>query len=205
MKQIADKVTIIGDIAFQTNILALNAAVEAARAGEHGRGFAVVAAEVRKLAEKSQIAAGEINALSKSSVQIAEESGKLLASIVPDIQKTARLVQEITAASIEQNSGAEQINNAINQLNQVTQQNAAAAEEMATSTEELSSQSDQLKDMIAFFKVNQQESSILSNAPKNKKQKTNNQLLDKPFKNLKKNGTILNMHDDYKDNDFEKF
>ena len=205
MKQIADKVSIIGDIAFQTNILALNAAVEAARAGEHGRGFAVVAAEVRKLAEKSQIAAAEINALSKSSVQIAEESGKLLESIVPDIQKTARLVQEISAASIEQNSGAEQINNAINQLNQVTQQNAAAAEEMATSTEELSSQSDQLKDMIAFFKVNQQESSILNNAQKNKKQKTSNHLLDKTFKNLKKNGTILNMHDDYKDNDFEKF
>jgi len=153
MKKIAEKVSIIGDIAFQTNILALNAAVEAARAGEHGKGFAVVAAEVRKLAERSHIAAGEINELTKSSVDVADKAGKLLESIVPDIQKTAKLVQEITAASIEQNSGANQINNAINQLNKVTQQNAASAEEMATSSEELSSQADSLKDLIGFFKV----------------------------------------------------
>ena len=153
MKKIAEKVSIIGDIAFQTNILALNAAVEAARAGEHGKGFAVVAAEVRKLAERSHIAAGEINELTKSSVEIADKSGKLLESIVPDIQKTAKLVQEITAASIEQNSGANQINNAISQLNKVTQQNAASAEEMATSSEELSSQADSLKELIGFFKV----------------------------------------------------
>ena len=154
MKKIAEKVSIIGDIAFQTNILALNAAVEAARAGEHGKGFAVVAAEVRKLAERSHIAAGEINELTKSSVDIADKAGRLLESIVPDIQKTAKLVQEITAASIEQNSGANQINNAVNQLNKVTQQNAASAEEMATSSEELSSQADSLKDLIGFFKVN---------------------------------------------------
>jgi len=153
MKKIAEKVSIIGDIAFQTNILALNAAVEAARAGEHGKGFAVVAAEVRKLAERSHIAAGEIDELTKSSVEVADKAGKLLDSIVPDIQKTAKLVQEITAASIEQNSGANQINNAINQLNKVTQQNAASAEEMATSSEELSSQADSLKDLIGFFKV----------------------------------------------------
>ena len=153
MKKIAEKVTIIGDIAFQTNILALNAAVEAARAGEHGKGFAVVAAEVRKLAERSHIAAGEINELTKSSVEVADKAGLLLEAIVPDIQKTAKLVQEITAASIEQNSGANQINNAINQLNKVTQQNAASAEEMATSSEELSSQADSLKDLIGFFKV----------------------------------------------------
>ena len=153
MKQIADKVSIIGDIAFQTNILALNAAVEAARAGEHGKGFAVVAAEVRKLAERSQVAAGEIDELTKTSVDIAEKSGKLLEEIVPDIQKTSKLVQEITAASIEQNSGADQINNAINQLNQVTQQNAAASEEMATGSEELSGQADQLRDMITFFNI----------------------------------------------------
>jgi len=154
MKKIAEKVSIIGDIAFQTNILALNAAVEAARAGEHGKGFAVVAAEVRKLAERSHIAAGEINELTKTSVDIADKAGRLLESIVPDIQKTAKLVQEITAASIEQNSGANQINNAVNQLNKVTQQNAASAEEMATSSEELSSQADSLKDLIGFFKVN---------------------------------------------------
>jgi methyl-accepting chemotaxis protein len=153
MQEIADKVSIIGEIARQTNILALNAAVEAARAGEHGKGFAVVAAEVRKLAERSQISAVEIDSLTKNSVRATEESGKLLAAIVPEIGKTAKLVQEIAAASMEQNSGANQVNNAIQQLNQVTQQNAAASEEMATSSEELASQAQQLLDMISFFKL----------------------------------------------------
>jgi len=153
MKNIAEKVGIISDIAFQTNILALNAAVEAARAGEHGRGFAVVAAEVRKLAERSHIAAGEINLITKTSVQTAEDAGNQLSNVVPDIRKTSTLVQEITAASLEQNSGALQINNAISQLNKVIQQNAAASEELATSAEELSSQGEQLLDMIAFFKI----------------------------------------------------
>jgi methyl-accepting chemotaxis protein len=156
MKEIASKVSIIGEIAFQTNILALNAAVEAARAGEHGRGFAVVAAEVRKLAERSRLAANEIDQLSKSSVNVTEESGKVMAAIVPEIEKTAKLVQEISAASIEQNAGVEQINGAIQQLNQVTQQNAAASEELATSAEELASQADQLKDIISFFKTDHQ-------------------------------------------------
>lgn len=156
MQKIADKVGIISEIARQTNLLALNAAVEAARAGEHGRGFAVVAAEVRKLAERSQTAASEINELSASSVSIAEKSGRLFEQIVPSIQNTSRLVQEISASSMEQNAGAEQVNTAIQQLNQVIQQNAAAAEEMASSSEELSSQAEQLKDTIGFFKVGRQ-------------------------------------------------
>jgi methyl-accepting chemotaxis protein len=151
MKQIADKITIIEEIARQTNLLALNAAIEAARAGEHGKGFAVVAAEVRKLAERSQNAAGEINELSTSSVEVAEKAGKLLEVIVPNIQKTAELVQEISAASKEQDVGADQINRSIQQLDSVIQQNASASEEMAATAEELSSQSDQLAEMIAFF------------------------------------------------------
>ncbi|HOT14779.1 MAG TPA: MCP four helix bundle domain-containing protein [Bacteroidales bacterium] len=153
MKKIADKISIIGEIAEKTDLLAINAAIEAARAGEQGKGFAVVAAEVRKLAENSQAAAKEINELSKSSVKIADESGKLLTKIVPDIQKTAVLVQEIAAASMEQNAGANQVNNAVMQLNAVTQKNAAAAEEMSSSAEELASQAEQLKEVISFFKT----------------------------------------------------
>lgn len=155
IKNIADKILIINDIAFQTNILALNAAVEAARAGEHGRGFAVVAAEVRKLAERSKIAADEINVLAKNSVKVTEESAVLLNQIIPEIEKTAKLVQEISAGSIEQSSGATQINNAIQQLNTITQQNAAASEELATSAEEMASQAEQLQDIISYFKVDE--------------------------------------------------
>lgn len=154
MKDIAEKIKIINDIAFQTNILALNAAVEAARAGEQGKGFAVVAAEVRKLAERSKIAATEIEELSRNGVNISVQAGQQLAALVPEIEKTTKLVQEISAASIEQNSGASQINNAIQQLNQVVQQNAAASEEMATNSEELATQAERLKEMARFFKVN---------------------------------------------------
>ncbi len=153
MKQIAQKITIIEEIARQTDLLALNAAIEAARAGRHGRGFAVVASEVRKLAERSQLAAGEIGQLSNSSVEIAETAGAMLERLVPDIRKTADLVQEISAASNEQNTGAEQINQAIQQLDQVIQQNASVSEEMASTSEELASQAEQLQASIGYFVV----------------------------------------------------
>ncbi|MDE3224354.1 MAG: MCP four helix bundle domain-containing protein [Nitrospirota bacterium] len=153
MKQIADKIGIIDDIAYQTNLLALNAAIEAARAGTHGKGFAVVAAEVRKLAERSQVAAQEIGGLAGNSVGMAEKAGKLLAEMVPAIQKTSDLVQEIASASSEQASGVSQINTAMTQLNQTTQQNASASEELAATAEEMSGQAQQLQQAIAFFKV----------------------------------------------------
>ena len=153
MKEIAEKINIIEEIARQTDLLALNAAIEAARAGDHGRGFAVVASEVRKLAERSQTAAAEIGKLSVSSVDVAEKAGEMLKRIVPDIQKTADLVQEISAASNEQNAGADQINQAIGQLDEVIQQNASATEEMASTSEELSSQAEQLQSSMEFFKI----------------------------------------------------
>jgi methyl-accepting chemotaxis protein len=154
MKQIAQKISIIEEIARQTDLLALNAAIEAARAGEHGKGFAVVASEVRKLAERSQMAAGEISHLSATSVEVAEQAGNMLKSILPDIQKTAELVQEISAASNEQNTGADQINRAIQQLDQVIQQNASVSEETSSMAEELSGQAEQLQNAIGFFKLN---------------------------------------------------
>jgi methyl-accepting chemotaxis protein len=144
---------VIEEIARQTNLLALNAAIEAARAGEHGKGFAVVAAEVRKLAERSQVAAGEIGQLSGSSVEVAERAGAMLGKLVPDIQKTSELVQEISASSKEQASGADQINSSIQQLNKVIQQNAGFAEEMASTAQELSAQADHLLRSMTFFKI----------------------------------------------------
>ncbi|KQQ56986.1 chemotaxis protein [Pseudomonas sp. Leaf127] len=155
MKQIADKISIIDDIAYQTNLLALNAAIEAARAGDHGKGFAVVAAEVRKLAERSQIAAQEIGQVASSSVQLAEQAGRLLNEIVPNIQRTSDLVQEITAASQEQSGAAGQINIAMGQMNQITQQNASASEELAATAEEMNAQAGQLQELIGFFRFDE--------------------------------------------------
>lgn len=160
MKEIADKISIIDDIAYQTNLLALNAAIEAARAGEHGKGFAVVAAEVRKLAERSQVAAQEIGEVASGSVSLAEEAGEMLDKIVPNIQRTSDLVQEIAASSEEQASGVSQINTAMTQLASVTQQNASGSEELASTAEELNAQADQMVQLVAVFKLKSAQNSL---------------------------------------------
>ncbi len=211
MKDIAEKITIVNDIAFQTNILALNAAVEAARAGEHGKGFAVVAAEVRKLAERSKIAADEIDALSKNGVQVSEDAGKILTEIVPEIEKTSKLVQEIAAASMEQNSGADQVNSAIQQLNQVTQQNAAASEEIATGAEELAGQAEELKEIVSFFSINSGKVNKVDMKSQHKKKKQ--ELVvhhipknDEDKKTKDDHGVDLKMNDNnVVDSEFEKY
>ena len=221
MRNIADKIQIVNDIAFQTNILALNAAVEAARAGEHGRGFAVVAAEVRKLAERSKVAADEIGVVSKGGVEVAEKAGEQLGAVVPEMEKTLKLVQEIAAASGEQNTGSSQINNAIQQLSQVTQQNAASDEEMsssseelASSAEELTSQAKQLKEVISFFNFGQGSNSnvrsgvlISSQKESNKKKKeSSNNGSPTKVKNPKSSeGEGMKIDLAVKDDDFEEY
>ena len=199
MKEIAEKITIIKDIAEKTDLLAINAAIEAARAGEHGEGFAVVATEVRKLAEISQKAANDITSTAKASLLIAEKSGALLTQIVPDIQNTARLVQEIAAASIEQNAGTKQINGAINQLNSVSQQNASAAEGLASGAEQLTSQAEQLKDAIAFFKTGKEKSMMKRKSVAPTKSNIHQAI-------TKVKGTHLNLKDnDVDDEDFHSY
>ncbi|MDH5381402.1 MAG: methyl-accepting chemotaxis protein [Cyclobacteriaceae bacterium] len=210
MQTIASKISIIGEISRQTNLLALNAAVEAARAGEHGKGFAVVAAEVRKLAERSQQAAAEIDEVSRSSVEIAQKSGKMLTSIVPDIRKTSDLIQEITAASMEMSTGADQVNMALQQLNQIVQQNAANAEEIAATSEELNGQSLSMKDMISYFKVDSSAKTYGISSAKQSPVKTAIKVekeVKTPFKPKNSSGGI-NVDlggDDSLDGDYEKF
>jgi methyl-accepting chemotaxis protein len=165
MQQIARKIAVIEDITRQTRMLSLNATIEAARAQEYGRGFAVVASEVRALAERSQQAATEITTLSTSGVTVAEKAGDMLACLVPDIQKTAELVQEISAASREQTSGTNQINRAIQQLDQVTQQNSATSEELSATAEELSSQAEHLRETMAFFSIAQSDIHTAGTSP----------------------------------------
>lgn len=180
---IAEKIAIIEEIASKTDLLALNAAVEAARAGEHGKGFAVVAAEVRKLAERSQKAAAEITEISSKTVKAAQQSKELLLNTLPDITKTAQLVQEIAAASLEQNTGAEQVNGAIQQLSQVTQGNASSAEELSSNAEELNSQAEELKAAVSYFKLDARESLRARMPQERKARKTNYSELVTPLTN----------------------
>ena len=204
IQTIASKISIIDEIAFQTNILALNAAVEAARAGEHGKGFGVVAAEVGKLADRSKIAAAEINTLSKSGVEQSLKSKELIKAVIPTMNKTILLVKEISMASAEQSSGVDQINSGIQTLNQVTQQNAASSEEMATVAEELAAQAEQLSNNIKFFKLGNSNKPVQkkTSTPKYIEQKSNSR--NTSTKTTKGIDLNLDSKDDL-DNEFETF
>jgi methyl-accepting chemotaxis protein len=207
IKTIAERIAIIEEIASKTDLLALNAAVEAARAGEHGKGFAVVAAEVRKLAERSQKAAAEITEISSKTVRSAEESKQLLVNTLPDINKTAELVQEIAAASVEQNTGAEQVNGAIQQLSTVTQGNASGAEEMSSNAEELNSQAEELKAAVSYFKLDHR-SRISKKATKAPVKRVANKAQVAEVHengNRHSNGFDLRLSEGPSDNDFTEF
>jgi methyl-accepting chemotaxis protein len=211
IKDIAEKITIIGDIAYQTNILSLNAAVEAARAGEYGKGFAVVADEVKKLAERSQTAAAQIDKVSANSVTLAEQTRAIFSEIVPRIENTLNLVQEITASSVEQRTGAEQVNDSVQQFTQVIQQNAAAAEEMATNSEELANHAQNLKETADYFKTTGSETRQMPKKAQNSNTFSSSKALNKAGKslkiksNLKPSGVRLQLGSDQLDNDFEKY
>ena len=199
MTDIADKIRIIEDIVYQTNLLALNAAIEAARAGEHGKGFAVVAAEVRKLAKRSQIAAGEISTITSDSLEVSQKAGELISNVVPQIQETANLIKDISTAAKEQDVGIVQITTSMNDLNQVTQGNAASSQELASASEELDGQSNTLAELMKFYKVSSNEDEENAHAYI----KTSNKQVYTSSKKEESNNDGLS-HDELDLKDFEK-